>query len=279
MAIRLVAVDLDGTLLSPRGAVTPATQQAVRSAVQHGFPVALCTGRPLRECRLVLEALPEVEYAVTSTAGRVLNVRTMQELGGVTMRPEQAARFYHILEEFDNVIDFLADGQVRFDAARMTRIAPYLPKGSEAHMRLHYTEWNDLSAFVDTFRKPVDKLFSLYVSQQERDRAWARLQGEDCFLSSSGPRNLEITAPGADKGAGLAILAKHLGIDASEIVAIGDSSNDEQMLRYVGVPVAMGNALPEIKALCAAEAPSNAEDGVAFVLNQLVKGEFSWNCR
>ena len=89
-------------------------------------------------------------------------------------------------------------------------------------------------------------------------------------MTSSFQNNLELNWITADKGKGLMHLAEHLGLDASDTIAFGDSSNDLSMLRAAGIGVAMGNASEEVKSACDAVTLTNDQDGVAAYLEQLL---------
>ena len=128
-------------------------------------------------------------------------------------------------------------------------------------------------AFLQQNTQPVEKLFLMFPSQEERDAAWDAVRGLPLYIAASAPVNLELTAAAANKGASLDALRRHLGLDRRQVMAIGDSGNDLRMLGYAAVPVVMANADDEIKSIAALVAPSNDEDGVAWVLDRLAEGE------
>ena len=112
----------------------------------------------------------------------------------------------------------------------------------------------------------------MFVSEAERDRAWDAVRDIPCDIVVSAADNLELTEPGVNKGASLAGLMERLGLVPEEVMAIGDSGNDVSMLSYAGLPAAMGNADPQLKALAKLVLPTNEEDGVAWALDRLTAG-------
>ena len=89
-------------------------------------------------------------------------------------------------------------------------------------------------------------------------------------VMSSASDNIEVVTPGADKGTALGMLCRELGTDLKHTAAIGDSENDLEMLRAVGLPIAMGNANDAVKAICARQTLTNAQDGVAAAIDRIL---------
>ena len=87
---------------------------------------------------------------------------------------------------------------------------------------------------------------------------------------SAASDNIEVVTPGADKGTALGMLCRELGTDLKHTAAIGDSENDLEMLRAVGLPIAMGNANDAVKAICARQTLTNAQDGVAAAIDRIL---------
>lgn len=274
MSIRLVAVDLDGTLFDNEKQISPANREAVARASRAGIQVAICTGRMLPECDRVLEALPDIQYAITTSGGRVLNVKTGETLGGCCLTAARTLEILQFLWQFDCFPTVMADGAVRCDRARLEAGLPKLSGWMREYALTYYTPVPLLET-VAAMTAPVEKLYITFADVPSRDAAWAVLGTQtDLFSASSTGATLEITARGADKGVGLALLRDHLGLAPEEVLAIGDSDNDRPMLACAGTAVAMGNAEPEILAMAHRIAPSNTDHGVAWVLNHLIEGKF-----
>ena len=269
MSIKLVAVDLDGTLLNERGVVSEATKAAIDRAQSRGVIVAFCTGRTLAESRPVIASLPQVRYAVTTTCGRILNLHTGEYLGGVRLEPDLARSLAERLREHPAFFAVMADGEVYSDEANFAYATPIFSESWHMYHRSSYTIVDDVQELLKNRTEPVEKLFFIFRDRESRDAAWPCVQDAPCYVACSGSNNIELTAIGADKGVGLKILAEHLGIAREETCACGDNINDLEMLQYAGLAVAMGNATPDTKKHADVIAPSNREDGVAWVLDHL----------
>ena len=269
MSVKLVAVDLDGTLLNEKGIVTDVTKAAIDRAQKRGVTVAFCTGRTLAETRPVIEQLPQVRYAVTTTCGRILNLHTDEYLGGVRLDADLARSLAERLREHEAFFAVMADGEVYSDEAHFVFAKSIFSEAAYLFHRAVYTVVDDVHALLRERTDPIEKLFFIFRDKEARDAAWPCVQDAPCYIACSGANNIELTAIGADKGRGLQILADHLGIAREETCAIGDNINDLEMLQYAGLAVAMGNATPDTKKCADIIAPTNREDGVAWVLDHL----------
>lgn len=127
---------------------------------------------------------------------------------------------------------------------------------------------DDLKAFLRENGQPVQKVQLCFRDMAERETARAEIAAAfpEILVTSSFRNNLELNAADADKGRALLALAQHLGIPAADTIAFGDSSNDLRMLRAAGTSVAMGNAAPEVRAVCGCVTDTNDHDGVASFL-------------
>lgn len=272
MAIKLVAADLDGTLLNSEKKITPATQRAVTRALAVGIQFAVSTGRMLCECADVLSALPQVRYFSCSSGAQVLDLVTKQTIYDACLSPQQAYAIYERLRGFGGIFCYFTGGKIYCDGAVWHMADTMLEPWAAAYIHRFYEPVGEFLKFLQENAQPVEKLFLLFGSQDARDAAWDAVRELPLYLASSAPVNLEITAPAANKGAGLDALRRHLGLQKSQVMAIGDSENDLRMLGYAAFPVVMANADDEIKSIARLVAPSNDEDGVAWVLNRLAEG-------
>ena len=277
MALRLIAVDMDGTLLNDEKRVTEETRRAVRRAAEAGFEIVFCTGRTLVELDDAMQALPEVRYAVCSSGGSLRDLHAGRVLHSCCFSPEMGRRLVERLLCFDGMVSVFAGGCACIQESWRERIFEVFPPILAQYNARYYAPKQNLTDYAAGKFGPVEKIFSIFVSEQERNRAWAAVRDIACEQAASTPDNLELNASGATKGNGLRRLAEMLGVRQEEVMAIGDSGNDRTMLEYAGVPAVVGNADPEIRALARLVLPSNEENGVAWALNRLLEGKLTWN--
>lgn len=269
MAYKLIALDMDGTVLTSDKRITAATQEAVAQASARGFEVALCTGRSYSELREALEAMPSIRYAVCCNGASVVDGATLAQLYSNPLPLSLAQQVYGILSHFDMQFEVFAGTKVytqRHCCANPAHygVGPLLPLITETRLPV-----DNMTEFLATLTIPVNKINIFFPTASMRDDAWREAAVCPVSLTTSEPTNLEVNLPSADKGDGLAHLAAHLGLRREEVVAIGDNLNDLQMLEYAGLAVAMGNAVEQAKLRADSITDTNDNDGVAKAIHSL----------
>lgn len=272
MSIKLVAVDVDGTLLRSDNSVSAKTKQAVTRAAAAGVQVCISTGRMLHECREILAELPQIRYISCSSGARVLDLQTNETIYDACLTPQTALCVCERFRPFRKIVCYFTGGRIYYDSAVWRTGDSYEPIW-ESHIRKFYTALDDFEDFIRRNDQPVEKVLMVYPDQAERDRAWNAVDAPQLYIAAASPVNLEVSARKANKGASLDALRRHLGLSQRQTMAIGDSENDLRMLGYAAVPVVMGNADEQMKKIAAIIAPSNDEDGVAWTLDQIVEGK------
>jgi len=262
---RLLALDLDGTLLTDDSRLTLETEAAVKAAQAAGLTVTLATGRLLADAlpyarRLGLTAPLILHHGalLMTPAGVVLAHQMIA--GGAAQKLVQTAR------ELELSCQAYAAGELVVERiTTWTRI--YL-----GYSAVEPVVVPDLAAYVaggisqfDFLGEP-EKLAPAAERVQERLAAAVR-------TTSSHPNLLEVLAPGVSKGRALERLAEHLGIPLAATVAVGDGLNDLEMLRGAGLGVAMANAPAAVRSQAQYVTAGNNENGVAQLITKLLAGE------
>lgn len=274
MSIRLIATDVDGTLLNSKTELTPATMEALRDADAHGIQIVIATGRLLTEFTELAEQLSMMRYTVTCTGAQVLDLKTGKDVYRCALTADQMRHLYAILSPLDALFQVFSDHDHRIhnDAAYVARAEQFCGVELARMMRSHHVTEPNLSEFIANYQGITNKVHLFFADPAEKAKAIALLKDEPFDIMDSMPNDLEIMPRGVDKAVGLSHLAAHLGLDRSQIMAMGDGGNDAAMLRYAGLGVAMKNASDEAKA--AADqvlAYTNDEDGVARAIEAVLK--------
>lgn len=294
--IRLVALDLDGTLLDSQSQISPRTRQAIADAVAHGVVVLPATGRPLSNLPPVVAQLPGIRYAITTNGAAVWDMGT-DPLGAVYSRycnaaehttseptalircpmPVELAReVFALYMEYPGALSIFSDGRTYRDLMSMERFGKRFARrtgSTEARQPNdgRFTVVRDLTEWMSRHAHEVEKFCMFFDSAEIAQAALPRfraLPGVEAVQGS--PDNVEVTAQGVDKGTALLALADMLGIPREATAAIGDSENDRAMLARAGVAAVMANALPEIRALGdIVSTRDNDHDGVAELFERL----------
>ena len=294
--IRLVALDLDGTLLDSQSQISPRTRQAIADAVAHGVVVLPATGRPLSNLPPVVAQLTGIRYAITSNGAAVWDLGA-DPMGAVYSRycnaaehttseptalircpmPVELAReVFALYMEYPGALSIFSDGRTYRDLVSMERFGKRFARrtgSTEARQPNdgRFTVVRDLTEWMSRHAHEVEKFCMFFDTPEQAQAALPRfraLLGTEVVQGAAD--NIEVTAQGVDKGTALLALADMLGIPREATAAIGDSENDRAMLARAGVAAVMANALPEIRALGdIVSTRDNDHDGVAELFERL----------
>lgn len=257
---RLVATDLDGTLLDPQGRVTDRTRAVLDELDALGVPVVFTTGRPVRWMEELWDAVGGHGLAICSNGAVVYDVARREVREHLPVAREVGLG--------------LADA-VR-EAVPGTTFALEHTGGwsSETDFPGHPDDvaGRTQGPWADIYRDDVVKVLAVHPDLDPED-FWARVEaavGDRVVTTwSSSFALVEISAPGVTKASTLATLAAEMGVGAADVVAFGDMPNDLPMLEWAGTSYAMAQAHPSVLDLADHRAPSNDADGVAVVLADL----------
>ena len=269
--IRLIALDLDGTLLSPdHVTVSEANRAALRAAHNAGIAVAVATGRTLSILGDVCDQVPQIEYILYSNGAGAANRLTGEVLYENALPWPDAVRLFDYFDRFPVFLEVYAGG-VSYAQRDKERFFPFgiFPQEFVEEARKGMTV---CESFRETLRNRSMEKFTVYLPERAMFRAvWDELSADGGLaVTSSFPVSIDVTKAGADKGAALAGLCRALGIAPEQCMAFGDAENDSPMLRCAGIGVAMGNASDTCKAAADYITKSNGEDGVAWALRELL---------
>jgi hydroxymethylpyrimidine pyrophosphatase-like HAD family hydrolase len=283
-SIRMLVSDLDGTLLDPRGQLTPRTRRAVDAARRRGVVIALATSRRLISARPVAQELGGPLHLVLYDGAQVRCFPSDHVLAQQTLAQDLGQRAAEIIAKAGlQPIAQHADA-----SGEHLRVAPGAGRGKWAETYL--TSMADQVAYVDLEALCVgqpDPLRVVAFGPLRRVRAAARAVAQELMvgesiktddaigtqvlpLGSYGTAELTIFATGVSKGAALVRLAAALGIPLSQVLAIGDGVNDLSMLRAAGVSVAMAGSPAAVLRSAEYTAGSNEDDGAAQAIERFI---------
>ena len=269
MDIKLLALDLDGTLLTNDKFITETTADTLRAVADKGIPVVITTGRLVNECRRFIGSLPMVQYGVFCTGALVRDLHSGETLAERTVSGTEARRLVKLLDGIDIQYHIHDPADDRTHAAANKLTGGYL--GICMDEVLSYTVPEpDFAAYLAS-REKVYKIFMGFRSMEDIKEAQRRLAKEPYEVVMPGPECLEINPAASGKDVGLQTIAEKFSIKKEQIMAIGDSDNDLPLLRYAGLPVCMANGSETAKA-CAAviTEEDNDHDGAAKFIRSVL---------
>lgn len=259
---RLVAIDLDGTLLDGAGYVSERSRSALRAVADRGHAVVLATGRPPQLVAHLADPLGTTVTHVVGTNGTMIATfpdgQLLQLLG---FPAELARRTVRRLRAHDEELGFALATESGFAHERGFAERMPAPVGTEPV--------DDVLGLAGSTAYKLMAFHHRRSAHQLIDHLSAVL-GEELVVRHLGADAVEIGPGTVDKGSGLAWLCAHLGVEAVDVVAFGDEWNDITMLQWAGRGVAMANADEMVRAAADEVTAANIDDGVAVVLERLL---------
>lgn len=274
MPIKLIVLDLDDTLLRDDHSISNRTKAALMKAQEYGIKVALASGRSTFGMVASAEELSLAEYGgfiLSFNGGKIMNYQLKEELFSSSLPLPAVKKLYEISQREGVFIHTYVGNEIITETDN-----PYTKIASG----LSNLPINLVTSFVEGVKEEVGKVLMCGDPDKMKD-VEAKLKTEladDFSVMRSKPFFVEFTEKGVTKGTSLSHLIQKYGIKQEEVMAIGDSYNDQEMIKFAGLGVAMGNAPDDIKELADHVTDTNMNDGVAkvveeFVLRDLVKNE------
>ncbi|MDL4840546.1 Cof-type HAD-IIB family hydrolase [Aquibacillus rhizosphaerae] len=273
MSYKMIVLDLDDTLLRDDHTISSRTKQALMKAQENGIKVVLASGRPTFGMKAIAEELSLAEYGsciLSFNGGKIINCHSNEDLFSSTLSVQDVQRLYELSRREDIFIHtYVGDEIITQDDNPYTKIESEI---TGLPIKL-------VTNFVESISVPVVK--ALMVGDPDKLKVIeTKLQAElanEYSVMRSKPYFLEFTEKGVTKGTSLNHLIKELGIKREEVIAIGDSYNDQAMIEFAGLGVAMGNAPDDIKKIADYVTDTNMNDGVAKVVEKFVLNEIAIN--
>jgi len=265
---KLIAIDMDGTLLTEDKKITTKTKDAIKTASNLGVKIVLTTGRPIQGIKQYLSELNltnKDDYVIALNGAFICRnddysilssneTLTGKDLKYIYNKVKALKTYFHAFTKDEDSVDkkskFSVAEEKRINLkVRVVNFLGEIKDDDEILKVVLEEEKNVLDGITEKIPK---ELFEKYTVIRSVD-----------FM-------LEFMKKGCNKASGIEKLAQYLGISREEIIAIGDAGNDKEMIKYAGLGVAMGNAEDEIKNMADFITKSNEEDGVSYVIDKFI---------
>ena len=272
MSIKLIAFDLDGTLLDDHKQISDKTLEVLQKAADRGVILVPATGRIRGAVPEFIRNLPYTRYLITINGGVVWDTGKDYIVYQKVFNREQSLEVWDYLQQFDAMSDIYANGTGWMQPKNQEMIDTYvlIPE-----MRKLIRSTRNITPDVREYIlhcEGVEK-FNMYFKEGEKQARAKRMISEHFpFLkaTTSVLNNIELNHFEADKGHGLRALCDYLGIAPEETMAFGDGDNDTSMILLAGTGVAMGNGEESLKKVADRIALTNEEDGVARMIEEVL---------
>ena len=274
MSIKVIIMDVDGTLTNGKKVVTPKTKEALLKAEEAGAILILASGRPttgLMDLARELKMDQHHGLLVSYNGSKVIDCETMETLFNQALSVEEGKAVLEHMKKFDRVRPMIDKGEYMYVnnvydnwitwKGKPFDVIQYESRGGKFKL----CEIDDLAAFVDF---PLNKILTTsdpeYLQEHYKEMMEPFKDTLSCMFT--GDFYFEFTAQGIDKAKALDTVLIPMGYKKEEMIAFGDGHNDASMVRYAGIGVAMENAVPDLKDIADEITLSNEEDGIAVSL-------------
>lgn len=273
--VKLIAMDIDGTLLDSQSRLSPENIAAITEAAERGIEIVIVTGRRFHSARWTVDALP-CDFHVIATNGALVKSKDGITLQRHLLPAHIARRVLDATEEFRPcagvIFDRIRERQIVFEKIDWNGpyVGPYLSRHRDFVAEVvPLTDCLDEDPLEVMFIGECDRLARVMKLVENLPYANEYTLAQTVYAH----RNLsmlDVLQKGVNKGAALAAWAAHLGIARDEVMALGDNWNDREMLEYAGLAVAMSNCVPELRDLGCQMTLSNDASGVAHAIRNFV---------
>lgn len=272
MGIRLIALDLDGTLLTSHKQLTPVVKAALESCIKKGIHVVLATGRMHAGIPGELRNMPGIRYVIAANGAVIEDMQQGNILARNSISWRDALDIMDVFRCLPVMFDAQIAGVGKSEGRFLQNLEMYVSDSAICRMiRETREEVTDLRIYIEERQIDVDKFNVTFLDAEIREEVRKSLQRfSNLQITSSLPNNLELNFIEATKGNGLAFLTDYLHLKREETMACGDAENDESMIKQAGLGVVMENASLYMKEVADFVTKSNDEDGVALAINRFV---------
>ena len=267
MAIKIIATDLDGTLMAPDHlTVTERTKSALLKAHDKGVKIAVATGRALSFTKGVTEQIPFADYVICSNGASVYDRNAGEFIYSNLVSPEVTKEAVAFLETLPVYYNIYMNGKIYAQDGKAEFFTNY-------NLPLEFLEdFASKLTICESMLEEVEgigaELIDVFYTAETKKLIFDFFESKGLVLTSALTGVVSATAVGSDKGTALKGLCDIMNFEADEAMTFGDASNDSTMLKFAGYSFAMANGDEICKASAKFEAPSNAEDGVAQMVEK-----------
>lgn len=283
MVYKLLATDMDGTLLMNNKVLSQENIEALKRAKEHGVEIVICTGRPYPSVKPYLQQLGFDCWVITNN-GAIIRNKQGDIISVVYMKTKALQEVIRLLQE-ENIYFHVSD-------ENYTYIKSYRERIKNIHRLIIQTGASKLKAYLvstwhvlfkgshkkvdfSNFLKENGKAASIFIlssCRQQLQNLSNKLKNiNNIDITSSGSDNVEVLDENATKGKALNQLAQMLNIDKERVIAVGDNYNDLSMIEYAGLGVAMENAEKAVIEKANWVTKSNENHGIAYLVKNLIE--------
>ncbi len=265
--IKLIACDMDGTLLNSKSQISQKTLQSLNKASNNGIEIVICTGRTSKEITQYTKQIPNAKYAICTNGAFIINLKSNKRIFEDQLPLKEAIKIIELTKNYDVSLEFFNENGAFLEKYAFENLKEYHLEKFKELLYSTCTPIENIKEYMVNLGTPVDKINIFCKNIYEKDKIINLCKYNlNAKVTFSLEYNAEINSPTASKGNALKNLCQQLDIKSSATIAFGDSSNDISMLKFAKYSFAMGNAIDDVKKIAFKTVPTNDEDGIAVGL-------------
>lgn len=269
--IKLIALDLDGTVLRTDNTLSPRVKEAIGKAAGRGIEVVAASGRPFGAMPEEVLAIEGVRYVIASNGAAIY--KDGERIRSNPLRPESVERLMELTSSYDLIWEAFTDGEIFTDSRYYRDPTRYgCTQAYVGYVRSSRGHLSDMRSFIAENKSRLDSVEFVCTDQKLREALWSRIAEElpELYITSSSKNFVEFMDGAATKSSAMKYICGLLGIEIKSTAAAGNADNDADMLRESGFGAAVSNASPLCLEAADIVVPSNDDDGIAELIDTIL---------
>ena len=273
--IKLVASDLDGTLLNKNKEITPRLFAALKKLDELGIYFVPSTGRPFGTVPQAIKELPFLKYVITSNGATIYDAVEQKNIIENYLTPEAVDAVIEIARELPVITEYFIEGKAYIAKKVYDDLSPFnLTESHVTYIKNSRTPVEDFWNEMKRNNTVLENINLEFADMELRKETWNRLKALGlASVTAATTKNIEITSLYATKAKALEKLCEVLGFTRENVVAMGDGDNDMPMIQFAGIGVAMANGEKHIKQAADIIADDCNDFGAAKILEQIIESK------
>jgi len=273
--IKLVASDLDGTLLNKNKEITPRLYHALEKLDALGIYFVPSTGRPFGTVPKAIKELPFLKYVITSNGAAIYDAAEQKNIIESFLTPEAVDAVIKIAKELPVITEYFIEGKAYIARDIYDDLAPFnLTESHVTYIKNSRTPVEDFWNEMKRNNTVLENINLVFADMELRKETWDRLKALGlASVTAATTKNIEITSLFATKAKALEKLCEVLGFTRENVLAMGDGDNDMPMIEFAGIGVAMANGEDHIKGAADIIADDCDDFGAAKILEQIIESK------
>lgn len=274
MEYKVIALDMDGTVLNDKKVIDDRTKKAIHYALAEGKEVVFCSGRSYAEMEDILVDFPDMHYLCGASGALVYDLERKRAISKISVDQETVKKIRDMVRDEDIMMHIISEGRALINRSQVKHMAHYQMGIYQEMFERVSTLVEDVFDTIEREQCNVEKINLFCASEEIRAKMLGRMIEQNLPLTMvcSEIASLECSPLGLNKAVGLRRLCQELGITMEEVIMVGDANNDIAALEAVGLAVAMGNANEQVKAVSDVVVSDNNHFGCVEAIERFLLG-------